>query len=101
MAPLFSIIGDGNVRRNMTGLNIASRETMKTAQVIDYVAPGSLDNAFKEIRPDSTVCIIAALTDLLLSGGDKMEAQLIMRNTNGVKEDSARIVYTQYLVPNV
>ena len=70
MAPLFSIIGDGNVRRNMTGLNIASRKTMTTAQVIDYVAPGSLDNAFKEIRPDSTVCIIAALTDLLLSGGD-------------------------------
>ena len=70
MARLVSIIGDGNVRRNMTGLNVASRETMKNAQVIDYVAPGSFDAAFKEIRPDSTVCIIAALTDLLLSGGD-------------------------------
>ena len=67
--PLFSIIGDGNVRRNMTGLNIASRESMKAAQVIDYAAPGSFDDAFKEIRPESTVCIIAALTDLLLSGG--------------------------------
>ena len=69
MAPLFSIIGDGNVRRNMTGLNIASRESMKAAQVIDYAAPSSFDDAFKEIRPESTVCIIAALTDLLLSGG--------------------------------
>ena len=69
MAPSFSIIGDGNVRRNMTGLNIASRETMKAAQVIDYVSPGSFDDAFKEIRPESTVCNIAVLTDLLLSGG--------------------------------
>ena len=70
MARLVSIIGDGNVRRNMTGLNMASRESMKKAQVIDHVVPGSFDQAFKEIRPKSTVCIIAALTDLLLSGGD-------------------------------
>ena len=70
MARLISIIGDGNVRRNMTGLNVASRESMKKAQVIDYLAPNSLDDAFKEIRAESTVCIIAATTDLLLSGGD-------------------------------
>ena len=70
MARLISIIGDGNVRRNMTGLNVASRESMKKAQVIDYTAPSSFDDAFKEIRAESTVCIIAAVTDLLLSGGD-------------------------------
>ena len=70
MSRLISIIGDGNVRRNMTGLNVASREAMKSAQVIDYVAPTSFESVFNEIRADSTVCIIAALTDLLLSGGD-------------------------------
>ena len=70
MSRLISIIGDGNVKRNMTGLNIASRENMKKAQVIDYVAPNSFDDAFREIREESTVCIIAATTDLLLSGGD-------------------------------
>ena len=70
MARLISIIGDGNVRRNMTGLNVASRESMKKAQIIDYTAPSSFDDAFKEIRAESTVCIIAAVTDLLLSGGD-------------------------------
>ena len=70
MSRLISIIGDGNIRRNMTGLNIASRESMKKAQVIDHVAPNSFDGAFKEIRAESTVCIIAATTDLLLSGGD-------------------------------
>ena len=70
MARLISIIGDGNVRRNMTGLNVASRESMKKAQIIDYAAPSSFDDAFKEIRAESTVCIIAAVTDLVLSGGD-------------------------------
>ena len=43
MSRLISIIGDGNVRRNMTGLNVASREAMKSAQVIDYAAPTSFD----------------------------------------------------------
>ena len=67
---IFSIIGDGNVRRNMTALNIASRESMKNAQIIDFVGNTSIDVALQEVRPESNVCIVAAITDLLLSGGD-------------------------------
>ena len=69
---LFSIVGDANVRRNMTGLNVASRESMKTAQIIDYNSGGnvSIDAAFQEVRPESNVCIVSAITDLILSGGD-------------------------------
>ena len=66
---LFSFIGDANVRRNMTGLNVASRESMKNAQIIDYTS-GSIDAAFQEVRPESNVCIVSAITDLILSGGD-------------------------------
>ena len=64
---LFTIIGDGNVRRNMTGLNVASRESMKSAQIIDYVGNTSIDVALQEVRPESTACIVAAITDLILS----------------------------------
>ena len=67
---LFTIIGDGNVRRNMTGLNVASRETMKTAQIIDHLGDSSINVALQEVRSESQVCIIAAITDLLISGGD-------------------------------
>ena len=67
---LFTIIGDGNVRRNMTGLNVASRESMKTAQIIDFLGDRSISAALQEVRPESQVCIVAAITDLLLSGGD-------------------------------
>ena len=66
---LFTIIGDGNVRRNMTGLNIASRPSMKSAQIID-VSVASIEPSLTEIRAESNVCIIAAVTGFLLLGGD-------------------------------
>ena len=55
MSRLISIVGDANVYRNMTGMNVASRESMKNAQVINYVPPASFDAAFQEIRPESEV----------------------------------------------
>ena len=67
---LFTIIGDANVRRNMTALNIASRETMKSAQIVDFNGEGSFDSALASVRSESSVCIVAAITDLLLSNGD-------------------------------
>ena len=55
MSRLISIVGDANVYRNMTGMNVASRESMKNAQVINYVPPASFDAAFQEIRPETEV----------------------------------------------
>ena len=66
----FSIIGDANVRRNMTGLNVASRDNMKAADIIDYVGASPFEQALQLVKPDSDACIIAALTDPLLSNGD-------------------------------
>ena len=66
---LFTIIGDANVRRNMTGLNMASREVMKTAQIVDCDSMASLDSALTEVRQESTVLIIASITEFLISGG--------------------------------
>ena len=70
MSWLFSVVGDSNVRRNMTGLNIASREVMKSSQIIDCASLSSLDVALGEVRRESNVCIVAALTDFLLTSGD-------------------------------
>ena len=68
-ARLISIIGDANVRRNMTGLNIASREAMKTAQVIDCVSMSTLDAALTDVRNESSVLILASLTEFILANG--------------------------------
>ena len=47
---LFTIIGDSNVVDNMTSFNTASREVMKTAQVIPATTFGQLQSAFQSIR---------------------------------------------------
>ena len=67
---LFTVIGDPNVRRNMTGLNMASRDSMKSAQVIACDNLLSLDQALFEVRAESTVCIISAITNMLLEADD-------------------------------
>ena len=67
---LFSIIGDANVRRNMTGLNMASREVMQNSQILDCVAMATLDTALQGVRAESTVLIVASITEFILSQGD-------------------------------
>ena len=67
---LFSIVGDANVRRNMTGLNVASRASMKSAQIIDCAKMCDLEAALNEVRAESEVLIVACITDFLISGGD-------------------------------
>ena len=69
LSRLSTIIGDANVRRNMTGLNVASRESMKKAQIIDYLGVAPFETALNEVRPETSICIVAAITDLLLAGG--------------------------------
>ena len=66
---IFTIIGDANIRRNMTALNIASRARMKNAQILDHVGV-PLDQVLPNVRPETNVCIIASITDVLISGGD-------------------------------
>ena len=66
----FTIIGDQNVRRNMTALNIASRDVMKSAQVIDCMSLSDLDAALGEVKAETEVLIVATITEFLLSGGD-------------------------------
>ena len=70
MSRLITVVGDDNVRRNMTGLNIASRESMKNAQVIDCSKLATFDDALGSVRADSTVCIEASITEFLMASGD-------------------------------
>ena len=67
---IFSIIGDQNVRWNMTGLNVASREIMKTAQVIDCSTLATLEAALNEVKAETEVLIVACVTEFILSSGD-------------------------------
>ena len=70
LSRLYTIIGDSNVRRNMTGLNMASREVMKTAEIIDCTLMSTLDASLNSVRPESNILILASVTEFLLSSGD-------------------------------
>ena len=70
MSRLISVVGDSNVRRNMTSLNIASRESMKKAEVIDCSLITTLDSALIGVRPESSQCIVACITEFLLLAGE-------------------------------
>ena len=51
----------------MTGLNVASREVLKTAQVINF--SNTIEHSLQQVRAESTVCILAFLTDQILAVG--------------------------------
>ena len=67
---MISVVGDDNARRNMAGLSIASREAMKSSQVIDCSVLANLEAALDSVRSDSTVCIVASITEFLVASGD-------------------------------
>lgn len=64
-ANVYSIIGGNNVKRNMTSLNIESREVMKSAQVLSLSGLSSMSEVFASVRVESNVCIFAGVTELL------------------------------------
>ena len=72
---VFSIIGDSNVRRNMTAMNIASRQSLATCQMIDCPDLNNLEGAFASIRDTSTVCVFSAISELLVHCEDRGTVQ--------------------------
>ena len=70
MSRLVSVVGDSNVRRNFTRLNIASRESMKNAEVLDCSTLSSLDAALGDVRSESSQCIVACISEFLVVAGE-------------------------------
>ena len=54
----------------MTQMNIASRPSMGSAQVIDCSSLDGLAQALREVRGDVTVCIIQSITSFLVAAVD-------------------------------
>ena len=67
---LFSVVGDGNIRRNMTTMNVASRASMGTAKIIDCLAIDNFSQALSSVSPDTTVVILQCLTSFLVACPD-------------------------------
>ena len=72
---IYSIIGDSNIRRNVTAMNIASRQALATCQVIDCPQLNNLEGALASVRDTSTVCVVSAISELLVHCEDRGSVQ--------------------------
>ena len=66
-ARCYSIIGDSNVHRNVTKTSIRANPMVKAAQVIPCGHLAVFSEALSKIRAESTVCIVACLTNFVAS----------------------------------
>ena len=72
---VYSIIGDSNIRRNMTSMNIASRQSMASCQVLDCPGLNELEGVLASVRDSSTVCVFSAISELLVHCEDRGTVQ--------------------------
>ena len=69
-AQLYTVVGDTNVRRNMTTMNVASRVAMTNAKVIDCLTLSRFAETLNSVSADTTVCIVQCLTSFLVACQD-------------------------------
>ena len=67
---LYAVLGDGNVRRNMTVMNMASRRPMESAKVIDCASSSTLRQALRDVPHEVTSCIVQSLSSILAEAED-------------------------------
>ena len=70
MSPIFSIIGDSNVSRNITKTNTRACPQMASSQFLFCQKLPLLEDALGKIRKESTVCIVACVTNFLTASDD-------------------------------
>ena len=64
---VFSIIGDSNVRQNMTSFNIRDRAGLSDAQVLTASRLEVLPDALRSVRASSNIVILSCITNYLTS----------------------------------
>ena len=66
----FSIFGDSNVQRHMNPTNCRDRPLMSSCQVVPCGKLALLAESLRSVRQETSVCIVACLTNFLTSSED-------------------------------
>ena len=64
---MFTILGDSNVRRNMTQMNCRAGIHMSGAQQISCGKLEVLAESLRAVRFESTICVLSCITNFLTS----------------------------------
>ena len=75
----FSVIGDSNVRRNMTSLNRRASPLMEGCQIISCRKVSNLADSLRSIRATSNSCIISCITNFLTDLSSRSKANVQSR----------------------
>jgi hypothetical protein len=67
---LLTLVGDSNVKRQLTSLNTQSRASLTDYQLISFTKMTELSSALQGVREESNICIVAVLTEALIESPD-------------------------------
>ena len=70
LSRLFTIIGDSNVRQNMTPFNVRDRAGLAEAQVLTAGRLGVLPDALRSVRAASNIVILSCITNYLTDSAE-------------------------------
>ena len=61
----FSVLGDSNVQRNVNKTSIRANPLVKSSQMIPCSHLAVFSEALQKVRPESSICVVACLTNFL------------------------------------
>ena len=67
MSPIFTLIGDSNIRNHVNKNTIRANPALKAAQVLTCGNSSIFSATLEKVRPESTSCIVACVTNFLTS----------------------------------
>jgi hypothetical protein len=89
--PVFSIVGDSNVRTHMNPTNVRDRPLMSAAQVIFCTKLAVFVQSMRSIKPEATVCILSCITNFLTDSSDS-SSSAALRVGQAMDDFFARVV---------
>ena len=90
-ARVFSIIGDSNVRRNISKTNSRACPQMAGCQLLECYRLQLLDDVLGQVRPESNVCILSCVTNFLTSS---LDDSMVSKRIEPVLEEFCAILST-------
>ena len=74
--PIFSLLGDSNVHPHVNKISCKANPQLKAAQILKCGSLGTFSDVLGSVRPESTVCVIACLTNFLSSASGPTQTSL-------------------------
>ena len=88
---VFSIVGDSNVKRNISKTNSRACPQMSGCQLLQCFRLQLLDDVLRQVRPESNVCILSCISNFLASSD---EDPMVSKRVEPVLDEFCTIVST-------